>query len=176
VSTEELRDEQSLLDSLADEIRAQAVDLRGELLLSILYTTIVFNRYLEIETAKRESTPTRFGILHNLVTHGGVMTPTNIGKRIFKSKHAVSRAVDVLEKDGLVRRQPISGDRRLRRITITRKGLDFVTANLAEMRITSSKIFSCLNTRQAEELRIILKQLREHLLELIDSSSAKSND
>ena len=78
MSTEELRDKQSLLESLADEIRAQAVDLRGELLLSILYTTIVFNRYLEIETAKRESTPTRFGILHNLVTHGGVMTPIQI--------------------------------------------------------------------------------------------------
>lgn len=170
MSTEKLQDKQSLLESLADKIRAQASDLRGELILSILYTGIVFNRYLEIETAKRESNPTLFGILHNLVTHGGVMTPTNIGKRVFKSKHTVSRAVDVLEKDGLVRRQPVSGDRRLRRIAITRKGLDFVKDNLAEMRIISHKTFSCLDIRQAEELRIILRQLRKHLLELIDSS------
>jgi DNA-binding MarR family transcriptional regulator len=171
MSIEKLRDRQSLLESLAGEVRSQALDLKGELLLAILYTAILFNRYLEIETAKRESNPTRFGILHNLVTHDGVMTPTNIGKRIFKSKHAVSRAVDVLEKDGLVRRQPISGDRRLRRISITRKGLDFVKSNLAEMKIISDKVFSCLNTRQAEELRIISKKLREHLLGLIDSSN-----
>lgn len=173
MNTEKLRNKQSLLESLADEIRAQALDLRGELILSILYTTILFNRYLEIETAKRESTPTRFGILHNLVTHGGVMTPTNIGKRVFKSKHAVSRAVDVLEKDGLVKRQPVSGDRRFRRIAITPKGLDFVKANLAEMRVINHKTLSCLDIRQAEELRIILRQLRKHLLELIDSSSSQ---
>ena len=173
MSTKKLQDKESLLEFLADEIRAQASDLRGELLLSILYTAIVFNRYIEIETAKHEASPTRFGILHNLITHGGIMTPTNIGKRVFKSKHAVSRAVDVLEKDGLVRRQPVSGDRRLRRIAITRKGLDFVKANLSEMRIIRQKTLSCLDIRQAEELRIILRQLRKHLLELIDSYSSQ---
>jgi DNA-binding MarR family transcriptional regulator len=62
------------------------------------------------------------------------MTPTEIAKRVFRSKHAVTRAIDVLEKDGLVRRGTVRGDRRIRKVNITRKGLELIQANVDDRR------------------------------------------
>jgi DNA-binding MarR family transcriptional regulator len=162
------------IQSLATEIREQAAGLRGELFLSFSYTSDVFNRYLDIELAKRDSSRTRFGILHNLITHGGSMTPTEIAKRVFRSKHAITRAIDVLEKDGLVKRSTVRGDRRLSKVSITKKGLKLIEANMADRREMSHRAMSCLTKRQAEVLRVISKKLRNHLLSFInDSNSAK---
>jgi DNA-binding MarR family transcriptional regulator len=159
----------SEIQPLASEIREQAKDLKGEIFLSFSYTADVFNRYLDIQLAKRNSSRTRFGILHNLITHGGSMTPTEIAKRVFRSKHAVTRAIDVLEKDGLVRRGTVRGDRRLRKVSITREGLRIVAANMDDRRDISQRAMSGLNQRQSEGLKVILKRLRKHLLNLIES-------
>lgn len=163
--------EDSEIQPLATEIREQASELQGEIFLSFSYTADVFNRYLDILLAKRDSSRTRFGILHNLITHGGSMTPTEIAKRVFRSKHAVTRAIDVLEKDGLVRRGAVRGDRRLRRVSITREGLKRIAANMDDRREISQRAMSCLTQRQSEELRVILKRLRKHLLNMIYDSA-----
>ncbi|MBA7686298.1 hypothetical protein ES703_94741 [subsurface metagenome] len=159
--------EDSEIQSLATEIREQASDLQGEIFLSFSYTADVFNRHLDILLAKRNSSRTRFGILHNLITHGGSMTPTEIARRVFRSKHAVTRAIDVLEKDGLVRRGAIHGDRRLRKVNITRRGLKLIAFNMDDRREIGRRAMSCLTQRQSEELRVILKRLRKHLLDMI---------
>ena len=161
----------SEIQPLATEIREQAGELQGEIFLSFSYTADVFNRYLDILLTKRNSSRTRFGILHNLITHGGSMTPTEIAKRVFRSKHAVTRAIDVLEKDGLVRRGAVRGDRRLRKVSITREGLKLIAANMDDRREISQRAMSCLTQRQSEELRVILKRLRKHLLNMIYDSA-----
>jgi DNA-binding MarR family transcriptional regulator len=161
---------ESDIQPLADEIREQASELRGEIFLSFSYTADIFNRNLDIMLAKRNSSRTRFGILHNLVTHGGSMTPTEIAKRVFRSKHAVTRAIDVLEKDGLVRRGTVRGDRRLRKVSITKKGIKLIADNMDDRRESSQRAMSCLTQRQSEELKVILERLRKHLLSMIDDS------
>lgn len=160
----------SEIEPLATEIREQASELQGEIFLSFSYTADVFNRYLDILLTRRNSSRTRFGILHNLITHGGSMTPTEIAKRVFRSKHAVTRAIDVLEKDGLVRRGTVRGDRRLRKVNITRKGLELIQANVDDRREISLQALSCLSQKQSEELKVILERLRKHLLSLIYDS------
>jgi DNA-binding MarR family transcriptional regulator len=162
----------SEIEPLATEIREQAGELQGEIFLSFSYTADVFNRYLDVLLTKRDSSRTRFGILHNLITHGGSMTPTEIAKRVFRSKHAVTRAIDVLEKDGLVRRGTVRGDRRLRKVSITRKGLRLIATNVDDRREISRQAMSCLNQRQSEELKVILERLRKRLLSLIYDSVA----
>jgi DNA-binding MarR family transcriptional regulator len=165
----------SEIEPLAAEIREQASELQGEIFLSFSYTADVFNRHLDVELAKRDSSRTRFGILHNLITHGGSMTPTEIAKRVFRSKHAVTRAIDVLEKDGLVRRGAVRGDRRLRRVSITRKGLKLIATNMYDRREMSQQAMSCLNQRQSEELKVILERFRKHLLSLLYDSAKHGN-
>ena len=58
------------IQSMADEIREQAAQLRILTFLSFIYTADVVNRYLDIEVARYPVSRTGFSILHNLVLHG----------------------------------------------------------------------------------------------------------
>ena len=90
----------SELQTMADEIREQAAQLRVLTFLSFVYTADVINRYLDITLAKYPVGRTGFSVLHSLVLHGGTMTPTKLSERIFRSKHAITRVVDKLEELG----------------------------------------------------------------------------
>jgi len=156
------------VDSLANDIRAQSKDLKGNAFLSFVYTADIVDRYLGIEMRKRGGNPARFNILHTLITHNGSMTPTDLSIKVFRSKHSITRVVDTLEKDGLVKREPLGEDRRIRKVRITKKGLDLVTSTMPYRRQIAQTALSCLDKEQTLQLSIILRQLRKHLLRQIE--------
>ncbi len=162
------------LQSMADEIREQAAQLRVLTFLSFIYTADVVNRYLDIELARYPIGRTGFSVLHHLVLHGGTMTPTNLSERVFRSKHAVTRVVDRLEELGFVKRGAIGGDRRVRKVSITKEGLAFVKeSQAAGQQRLGNILLSHLNQKQIEALRLTMKQIREHTLNLIADAQTK---
>ena len=161
------------VESLAKDIRTQANDLRFDSLVSFTYTADIVNRYLNAVLYKYGINQTYFNILHNLITHGGVMTPTELSKRVFRSKHAITKAVDSLEKEGLVAREGIGSDRRTRKVAITKEGLDVVKNAMPYRQEVSSRAMSCLNEQQAQELNATLRQIRKHVLDLLDGHKAQ---
>jgi DNA-binding MarR family transcriptional regulator len=162
------------LQSMADKIREQAAQLRVLTFLSFIYTADVVNRYLDIEIARYPVGRTGFSILHNLVLHGGTMTPTNLSERVFRSKHAVTRVVDRLEKLGFVKRGAIGKDRRVRKVHITEEGLAFVKESQAvgQQRM-GNVLLHPLKQEQIKSLDTMMKQIREHALKLITDAQAK---
>lgn len=156
------------LQSMADAIREQAEQLRILTFLSFIYTADVINRYLDIELARYPIGRTGFSVLHNLVLHGGTMTPTALSERIFRSKHAVTRVVDKLETLGFVKRGNIVSDRRVRKVSITKEGLAFIKESQAtgQQRL-GHVLFSPLDQKQIAMLRTMMRQIREHALKLI---------
>jgi len=162
------------LQSMADEIREQAAQLRVMTLLSLIQTADVVNRYLDIELARYPVGRTGFSVLHNLVLHGGTMTPTKLSERIFRSKHAITRVVDKLEKLGFVKRGNLGNDRRVRKVNITKEGLIFVKeSQAAGQQRVGHKLLHPLDQNQIETLRTTMKQIREHAFTLIDKSKVK---
>jgi DNA-binding MarR family transcriptional regulator len=164
------------LQSMADEIREQAAQLRVLTLLSFIYTAEVVSRYVDIELARYPIGRTGFSVLHNLVLHGGTMMPTELSKRIFRSKHAITRVVDRLEKLGFVKRDDIGGDRRVRKVSLTKAGLTFVkeTQAAGQQRV-GHLLLHPLNQKQIEELGVMMRQIREHALKLIAGQTDKSD-
>jgi MarR family transcriptional repressor of emrRAB len=161
------------LQSMADAIREQADQLRVLTFLSFIYTADVANRYLDIELARYPIGRTGFSVLHNLVLHGGTMTPTTLSERVFRSKHAVTRVVDKLEKLGFVKRGNIGSDRRVRRVSITKEGLAFVKeSQAAGQQRLGHVLLSPLDKKEAETLHTMMKQIREHTLKLIAKRKA----
>ena len=159
---------------MADAIREQAEQLRVLTFLSFIYTADVINRYLDIELARYPVGRTGFSVLHNLVLHGGTMTPTKLSERIFRSKHAITRVVDNLEKLGFVKRGNISSDRRVRKVSITKEGLAFVKeSQAAGQQRVGHVLLDPLDQKQTETLRTMMKQIREHTLKLIDNAQKK---
>ena len=159
------------IQSMADEIREQAAQLRVLTLLSLIYTSDVINRYLDIEVARYPVGRTGFSVLHNLVLHGGTMTPTNLSQRVFRSKHAVTRVVDKLETLGFVKRDAIGADRRVRKVSITKEGLSFVKKSQATgQQRMGHVLLNPLDRKQIESLRKMMNKIREHALTLIDNA------
>jgi DNA-binding MarR family transcriptional regulator len=156
------------LQSMAGEIREQAAQLRVLTFLSFIYTADVVNRYLDIELARYPVGRTGFSVLHNLVLHGGTMVPTKLSERIFRSKHAVTRVVDKLEELGFVKRGNIGADRRFRKVSITKEGLEFVKeSQAAGQQRMGHLLMDPLDQEHIELLRTIMKEIREQALRLI---------
>jgi len=163
------------LQSMADEIREQAAQLRVLTFLSFIYTADVVNRYLDIELARYPVGRTGFSVLHNLVLHGGTMVPTKLSERIFRSKHAVTRVVDKLEELGFVKRGNIGIDRRFRKVSITKEGMNFVkTSQAAGQQRMGHLLLETLDQNETETLRKMMKQIREHALKLIANGQNES--
>ena len=158
----------------ADDIREQANQLRVSTFLSFIYTADIISRYLDFNLSKYPIGRTGFGILHHLILNGGTLAPTNLSKRVFRSKYAITRMIDDLEKRGFVIREAVNKDRRKREVSITREGLEFVRNSSAVQRQhLGDIIFQPLNQKRLEELRKSLRDIRKHVLDLISTSQAK---
>ena len=102
------------------------------------------------------------------------MTPTNLSERVFRSKHAVTRVVDRLEKLGFVKRGAIGKDRRVRKVHLTEEGLAFVKESQAvgQQRM-GNVLLRPLDQEQIESLDKMMRQIREHTLKLITDAQEK---
>ena len=160
------------VEYLANDIRAQASDLRFDNFLSFIYTAEIVNKFVDSVLRKHGANRTWMNILHILITHGGTMTPTELSRRVFRSKHAITRAVDSLEQQGLVRREGIGEDRRVRKVTITGKGLGVVKKTMPNRRDLGLRAMSCLGKEEAQTFGATLRRLRKHILSLTENSSS----
>jgi len=146
-----------------------------EIVMSIVRTSDVLNRFLEIELAKHGSSPIRFGVMNALFVHGGKMTPTTISKWTFRAKHTISSMLHVLEDIGFICREPNVNDRRSVNIVITEKGWDATEKMIPVSEEINHKVLSCFDDEQIETLMNLLKQLRKHLFKQTnDSQISKS--
>jgi DNA-binding MarR family transcriptional regulator len=66
-------------------------------------------------------TPEQFGVLARLRVQQG-MNQTQLGERMLKDRHNMTRILNLLEKRGYIERRPDSSDRRIFRIFLTESG------------------------------------------------------
>lgn len=158
------------IQSLANTIRNLATTLRYDATLMLHYTGLLLDRYIETEVGKYGQNASRLRVMHTLITHGGMLTQSDLTKMTFLSKQAVTKIIDSLEKDGMVERKLGRVDRRTREVSVTMKGLDIVRENLPLTLKISDAAMSNLSQAQMEELNAILSQIRKDLLPLIKNS------
>ena len=155
------------LNFLAKRLRVQANDLKFDNFLSFVYTSEIVNRYLDTELRKFGINRTQMSILHILIARGGTLTPTELSRRITRSKHATTKAVDSLEELGLTRSAKTKSDRRLRRVAVTEKGLDLVEKTMSLRHKIGSQAMQCLDNQEAEVFQDILRRFRKHVVQLM---------
>lgn len=162
------------IDSIAEEIRSQAQDLRVDTFLSVIYTSDLIGKYLDNLLSDRPVTKAGYNVLHALILNDGTLTSTEISKRVWRTKYSVTKVIDTLAKQGYVKRLStgVDGDRRTKRIKITRKGLDqVIEATTHSRKVASEQVFRGLSEGQVQELNKLLKHLRKDTIELINKKS-----
>lgn len=96
-----------------------------------------------------------FAVLLELVNHG----PTeqrDLVEATGSDKSAIMRVIDDLEHKGLAVRKPVPGDRRVRAVEITGKGLELFDAAHAAARPLAERLVSTLRPGEADQLKEIL--------------------
>jgi len=166
------------LAALSREIGKISKEIPISCVVAIIATAEVINEYLRRDWRRSGSTQAGFRILNTLTRNGGSMRFTDLSKKVFRSKCAVTRAVDNLEKAGLVKRKPMDEDRREKRVAITEKGVEFIDQTMHQRRLISSEIMSGLNEKKMNELISLLRHVRRHVRSLFresDEPYPKSN-
>lgn len=155
-------------EKIASDIKAQHKDLTVDTFLVFDSTHEVVSRYHDMYLGNQTVSQTGLKVLNAIISYGGSMIPTSISKKIFRSKHSVSKAIFTLESHGLVEVKPVDGDRRKREVMITERGL-FVAkrGNIYVRKRVSKEVMKILNKDEISLMNDILKRVRKHTLTLI---------
>lgn len=133
-------------------------------LLSILMSFEVLARYLEIELKRYEASLIRFNIMSTLFRNGGEMTPSEISESVFREKNSITAVLNTMERQGVVRREPSTDDRRSVKVVITDKGWKDANRLNPIAQELSREVLSCLEKEKVEDLVETMRNLRENLL------------
>lgn len=165
----------SKTSSLAEEIESTNRELWVDTFLWLLFITDVLNKYLDTHLNQFGVSRTGLHVLNVLVLHSGNMRPTEISKIVYRTKHTITRTIDVLERKGLVRREALANDRRGALITMTEEGLDLVKRALPNLRRVSTSALSSLNEQQTTQLNVTLKQAGKDIIRQMEQETQRAD-
>ncbi len=143
-------------------------------LLSIMTSYEVLARYLEVQLKKHGVSLIRFNIMSTLYKNGGEMTPSRIAEDVFREKNSVTAVINTMEKQGVVRREPSSQDRRSVKVVITDKGWNEANRLNPIVQELSREALACMDKEQVENLIGTMRTMRECLALKMDKNNGKS--
>jgi len=156
------------IEDLAHEIKEQSSRLSVDNFITLVHVADILERFIDLQMKKVGINQTNYTLLNHLIVLGGKATPTELSRRVFRSKHAITRAVDTLEKEGFVKREGIGEDRRNRKVIVTAKGLNLVRKMVPFREQIGSTITEPLTDEEARGFGAVLKRLRRHMVGLME--------
>jgi DNA-binding MarR family transcriptional regulator len=143
--------------------------IRQEILTMQLSRLIAFsdviNRFLHLRL-KEYKNWLKVNTVLFLITRGGETTPSQLGKLMLRSKNSMTKIIDNLEKEQLVRRVRSQKDRRTIYLEVTADGLEFTMSHLKELDALEKEIKACL---EPDELPLLVGLSRKLRLKLIEN-------
>jgi DNA-binding MarR family transcriptional regulator len=106
-----------------DEVTPAAY-LKANMLITLVAAT--FERLTDRRLKRYNINHSGFMILYQILENGSSMNITEITKKLYLTRQAVSLTTRYLEKQELITRNGTKGDRRKIRVEITEKGIDLV--------------------------------------------------
>ncbi len=127
----------------------------------------VVTRYTEMVFKIKENRISwlRSSALRFIVTRGGSLTLSQLAAIMLRSNYSITKLVDGLEQDGLVKRCRNKQDGRSFNVKVTEKGLNYVVESLQDSEIAENELKSCLDEDELNNLAVIIRKLRDKLIE-----------
>jgi MarR family transcriptional regulator, negative regulator of the multidrug operon emrRAB len=128
----------------------------------------VFNRYI-ILRAKDENSLFRANAVASIITRGGKITPSHLANLLLRSRNSISKLLEGLEKQGLVRRYHPKGNNRTVYIEVTMLGLQSTIENLKGLAALDEEIKSVLDNKEIKTLVDLSRKLRLGLIKKLSN-------
>lgn len=148
------------------EIEKANTQIRSMQIPRIIAFADVVNRYTQ-KILKNKVSWLRTSALIFLITRGGTLSPGQLARIMLRSNYSITKLIDGLEKDRLVKRYPDSKDRRSIKVKVTSEGLNYVISNLSNIAEAERELKCWLNDNERENLAAIIRKLRDKLIEKI---------
>ncbi len=103
-------------------------------------------------------TITQFGVLEALL-HRGTLTHCQIAGKILKSRGNLTLVIDNLERDGLVKREPVAGDRRAVGVALTPEGENTIKDLFPKQVEAIHKVMGRLSSEELSTLAGLCRKL-----------------
>jgi DNA-binding MarR family transcriptional regulator len=131
----------------------------------------VVTRYTEkvFKTKENQISWLRSSALRFIITRGGSLTLSQMAAIMLRSNYSITKLVDGLEQDGLVKRYRNKLDGRSFEVKVTVKGLNYVIESLKDSEIAEHELKSWLNEDELNDLAIIIRKLRDKLIEKVSA-------
>ncbi len=104
----------------------------------------------------------QLGVLEILITNGN-MNMTELSKTVWKQNANITRIIDKLEKQKLVVRKAVEGDRRVNLISITPEGKHLYNKTLPLVVDVYQDAVSCISKKEETIVLNALKKIIVHL-------------
>ena len=156
-----------------DEIERVNTQIRSMQIPRVIAFADVVNRYA-LKILKNKVSWLRASALIFLVTRGGTLTPGQLARIMLRSNYSITKLIDGLEKDRLVKRYPDLKDRRSIKVKVTSEGLNYVISSLSTVVEAERDLKSWLNDDERENLAANIRKLRDKLIEKISERDGLS--
>jgi DNA-binding MarR family transcriptional regulator len=124
------------------------------------------DRYIDIELKDKVNWLKTFALIQ-LILRGGSITPSELARLMLRSNHSMTKLIDSLVKEGLVRRYRNVKDRRTIQVKITQDGLASMIKIVKDIEKAEHTVDSCLDKDELKQLAILQTKLRYRLIERI---------
>jgi DNA-binding MarR family transcriptional regulator len=160
-----------------NEIEKVNVQIRSMQIPRIIAFADVVNRHTQ-KILKNKVSWLRTSALMFLITRGGTLTPGQLARIMLRSNYSITKLIDGLEKDRLVKRYPDEKDRRSIKVKVTSEGLNYVTTSLSNVNVMEAEreLKYWLNDDERQNLAAIIRKLRDKLIEKVSERYGLSED
>jgi DNA-binding MarR family transcriptional regulator len=157
------------------EIEKANIQIRSMQFPRIIAFADVVNRYTQ-KILKNKVSWLRASALMFLITRGGTLTPGQLARIMLRSNYSITRLIDGLEKDKLVKRYPHGKDRRSIQIKVTSEGLRYALSSLSSLMEAEREFKSWLNNDEQKNLAVTVRKLRDVLIEKVSNRYLSAAD
>jgi DNA-binding MarR family transcriptional regulator len=119
----------------------------------------LLQRELERVFAQHGLTGADFDVLATLRRSGGRLTPGHLSRSTMITTGGMTKRLDRLESQELIRREPDPRDRRGRLIALTRKGHALVDRAVEAHLANEQRLLAALSAAEREQLAALLREL-----------------
>ncbi len=101
--------------------------------------------------------------LNHLILHQGSLKPTELARLMHRTRHSITKVIDHLEMEGLVKRQADAADRRVTNVRITAAGLEQVKRATSQAVAAGDTLMSCMNVGEKHAFMATVRKLRRQI-------------
>ncbi|MFC1532159.1 MarR family winged helix-turn-helix transcriptional regulator [Thermodesulfobacteriota bacterium] len=131
----------------------------------------VINRFVRIALKDLVNWLKIEALIQLTVIGKGTLTHGEMARNMLRSKQQITKLVNRLEKDGLIKRVADKENRKIIHVLITNKGLSHIRQSLKDIAIFESVVKCCIDESENEILGDLMRSLRRAFIRELNKNS-----